>query len=85
MEAQWYLQFMIEDCKSKEHAEETLSFLRSQDGFQAGRVMEPRPDVGPGWRVQTFFDDVGAERYPDGVRRVVVLPNLRKELGFPEA
>jgi hypothetical protein len=60
-----------DEAKSKEQANEFISFLKSQTDFIGGRILEPTPSRG--WFVQTFFEDHETNNMPlpDGVRRVL--------------
>lgn len=76
----WALQY-IDEAGTEEEAQEMFNELQQQDAYIGGRVLPPGLKSNK-YRVQVFFKDVASDWYPDGMRRVVVTPNLVKELNI---
>lgn len=77
----------VETFAFRAGAEEALNWLRTQDGFIGGRILEPNPaDVA--WRVQAFFVDddpaIDPKWLPDGCRYVLIPRQLARVLGIEE-
>lgn len=69
----WMIQLM-EAASDEADAGQMLAGLQQQVDFKGGRTLPARGDGTP-WRVQAFFEDVSdASWLPDGLRRVIVLP-----------
>lgn len=65
----WATQF-VATFASEGAAREALDGQEVQDGFLGGRILPPHP-AKPGWRVQSFWADLGDKSaLPDGMRRV---------------
>jgi hypothetical protein len=79
MDSMWMVQ-NVEEAKTEAEAQEIFAQLQTQQGYQGGRIIPPSP-AKPGWRVQTFYEDAQGW-LPDGCRRVLVLPGLRRLLGL---
>lgn len=88
MEREWALQF-TDTFDNEEDAVQALEGLKIQDGYLGGRVMPPTPSK-PGWRLQAFFQDepeaaANSAGLPDGMRRVLLLPGQKHQLGIRES
>lgn len=76
---------LLEPFELKADAVDALAALRLQDGYMAGRVLDPAAGK-PGYRVQAFFqDDTDGPAdgwLPDGCRRVLIPDSLARVLGI---
>lgn len=71
----------VEGFGHAEKARETIGFLRTQEGYLGGRVLEPVNQVDKNcWRVQAFFESFDHITHntplPDGCRLVCLLDGL---------
>lgn len=77
----WATQF-IATFASEAEARAALVAQQGQVGFLGGRVLPPHP-AKPGWKVQSFWTDLGAETtLPEGMRRVYCPTGQLRILGI---
>jgi hypothetical protein len=65
----WATQF-VAVFETEREARRALVAQQLQEGYLGGRLLSPHPTK-PGWKVQSFWPDLGvAATLPEGMRRV---------------
>lgn len=88
--SEWLIQ-ATSIAPTREEAEIILGGYTRLEGYRGGRVVDHSTHGRPQWLIQAFYSDPHPydswrrpETLPDGMRRVLVPPGLRRSLGITE-